>query len=312
MLLGWRLWQRGVGFRFEGDRQSGASRAAAGLVNPVTGKGMNSSWRLEEFLPEMKAFYLDVGSVLGRKYFREQPVLRIFSNENEAAKFKNKRSQLKTWIGEVYSVVDDVKHGQWGGVEWHGGGWLDVKGFVKDSLAFFAKETVVASTPDVTVYCEGAKGLRSGPFSYLPQRLAKGQILEVAVPDWNEQRILNRNGWCIPIGEDQYRIGATYEWKDLDSEPTEHGRAELENLVAQFTDLPFTVLSQVAGVRPIVRTSQPIIGKHPRDQQAFIFNGLGSKGCLYGPKVAQELVTHLLDGQPIDPDLDVTVFAKDQ
>ena len=309
-LLGWRLWQRGMRFRIEGDRGVGASWAAAGLVNPVTGKGMNASWRLREFLEEMKAFYSEAALLLKQNYFREKPVLRIFASEKERQKFEAKRALLEPWIGQVYPDLDDVKGGQWGGVHWHGGGWLDVKGFVTDSMAFFAKNPVSKLSPEVSVYCEGAKGLRGGPFSWLPQRLAKGQIVEVEVPGWNEDRILNRNGWCIPIGKDRYRVGATYEWETLSGEPTTDGRAKLEELVAEFTELPFRVLNQVAGIRPIVRTSQPVIGAHAKLPKTYVFNGLGSKGCLYGPKASQELVTHLLDGKKIDPELDVR-FLQD-
>lgn len=309
VLLGWRLWQRGMRFHFEGEQNVGASWAAAGLVNPVTGKGMNASWRLAEFLDEMKCFYSEAGRLLGQKYFREKPVLRIFANEKELQKFKAKKAELEPWIGQIHSVLTDVKNGQLGGVEWRGGGWLDVKGFVQDSLVFFDKNPAQDTAPEVTVYCEGAKGLESGPFSYLPSRMAKGQIVEVKIPAWNEQRILNRNGWCIPIGENCFRVGATYEWSDFTNEPTLEGREKLEKLVAEFTDLPFEILKQVAGVRPIVRTSQPIIGRHSENPNTFVFNGLGSKGCLYGPKVAQELTSHLLDGRRLDPGLDVAVFA---
>ncbi|MEM7783542.1 MAG: FAD-dependent oxidoreductase [Planctomycetota bacterium] len=305
VLLGWRLWQRGVTFRLEGRKDVGASKAAAGLVNPVTGKGMNTSWRLSDFLPEMKAFYGEIGALLGQNYFYEKPVLRIFSDEKERQKFFKKRVQLEPWIAKVHPILPHMKHGQWGGVQWHSGGWLNVRAFVEDSLEFFERECPGFTEPNATVYCEGAKGLQSGPFSFLPQRLAKGQIVEVTVPGWNENAILNRNGWCIPIGGDRYRVGATYEWDDLDDEPSEQGRLELEQRVAQFTDIAFTVVKQVAGVRPIIRTSQPVIGRHPEINDAFVLNGLGSKGCLYGPKVARELVSHLLDNQELDPDLDI-------
>ena len=40
-----------------------------GLVNPVTGKGMNVGWRLGEFIEEMREFYLDVGFDFGAALF---------------------------------------------------------------------------------------------------------------------------------------------------------------------------------------------------------------------------------------------------
>ena len=311
VLLGWRLWQRGISFQFEGERGVGASRAAAGLVNPVTGKGMNVSWRLAEFLEEMGEFYLDAGSMLGRRYFHESSVLRVFTDEKEVKKFQSKQTELEPWLGDVYSVLTDVRGGEFGGVEWLGGGWLNVRGFVDDSLAFFQEESLGAPGPEVDIFCEGSFGLQEGDFSYLPQRLAKGEILEVKVPGWHEERILNRRGWSIPIGNDCYRVGATYEWNDLTNNPTEEGREKLEKLVKEFTDLPFEVQNHVAGVRPIVRNSEPVIGRHPSDEKKFVMNGLGSKGCLYGPRVARNLVEHLLDGVPLEAELDVKIFNEE-
>ncbi|MFC0018701.1 NAD(P)/FAD-dependent oxidoreductase [Roseibacillus persicicus] len=310
VFVGWHLWQRGISFRHVGARGVGASWAAAGLVNPVTGKGMNISWRIDEFLEEMREFYLDAGSMLGRHYFKEVPVLRVFAGEKERRKFEAKQSELEPWIGDVYSVLTDVKGGESGGVEWQGGGWVDVRGFLTDSLAFFKEEGLGAPGPEVEIFCEGTKGLQGGEFSYLPNRLAKGEILEVEIPDWKEERILNRRGWSIPIGNDRYRVGATYEWDDLTNEPTEAGRVKLEALVREFTDLPFEIRNHVAGVRPIVRNSEPVMGEHPDAPKKFLLNGLGSKGCLYGPKVAKQLVEHILDGRGIEPELSLHSFSN--
>lgn len=308
VFLGWQLWKRGVAFRHLGEHRVGASHAAAGLVNPVTGKGMNVGWRLDEFLAEMGEFYDEVEALLGAQYFFRLPVLRVFTNEAEKAKFLRKKEGMAQWVGAFSEHLPDVKGGEAGGVEWLGGGWLNVRAFLKDSLAFFESWSGGA-TSGVTVLCEGARGLRSGDFAYLPTRLAKGEILEISVPDWGESRILNRRGWSIPIGEDVYRVGATYEWDDLTDEPTPSGREKLERLVREFTDRDFTIRNHVAGVRPIVRNSEPVIGRHPTRQNLYLINGLGSKGCLYGPAVARALVELLLDGKPVDPQLDVAVFS---
>ena len=310
VFLGWQLWKRGVSFRHVGERSVGASWAAAGLVNPVTGKGMGVSWRIADFLDEMKEGYLGAGSMLGRQYFQELPVLRVFTDEKEREKFRAKQDDLEPWIGNVYPVLTDVKDGDFGGVEWSGGGWLDVRRFVTDSLAFFAEEGAGAPGPEVDIYCQGAPGLQEGVFSYLPNRLAKGEILEVEIPGWNEERILNRRGWCIPIGRDRYRVGATYEWHDLTNEPTASAQKKLVNLVEQFTDLPFEIKEHLVGVRPIVRNSEPVIGRHPEDEKKLILNGLGSKGCLYGPRVARHLIEHLLDEAPLESDLNVAAFNQ--
>ncbi|MEM9081645.1 MAG: FAD-dependent oxidoreductase, partial [Verrucomicrobiota bacterium] len=202
--VGWWLWRRGVEFCFVGERGRGASWAAAGLMNPVTGKGMNVSWETGRFLGEAKRFYREVEAELGREYFRESGVLRVFRSGEEREKFAGKRGELAEWVGDEFEEVEGVKGGEFGGVCWEGGGWLGVRDFVRDSLAFFGEG---ASGEGPVVFCEGAKGLREGPFSFLPTRLAKGEILTLRGPGWGEERILNRGGWVIPLGEDLYRVG---------------------------------------------------------------------------------------------------------
>ena len=225
-------------------------------------------------------------------------------------KFASKQTELSPWVGEIFENLPTVKGGEWGGVEWVGGGWLNVRDFVHDSLNFFQEEGVGAEGPAVEVYTQGAMGLTEGIFSFLPKRLAKGEILEVSIPHWGEKRILNRRGWCLPIGNDLYRVGATYEWEELSNEPTPDGRVWLERLVREFTDLKYEVVHQVAGVRPIIRNSQPVVGEHPEVKGSYLLNGLGSKGCLYGPLAAAQLVELILNGTPIDEHLCLEFFLK--
>ena len=56
--LAWRLFQRGKRVvLIDRDEAVTASKAAAGLVNPITGQRINLSWRLHEFLPVALEFY---------------------------------------------------------------------------------------------------------------------------------------------------------------------------------------------------------------------------------------------------------------
>ena len=95
------------------------------------------------------------------------------------------------------------------------------------------------------------------------------------IPGWNESRILTQNGWIIPLGDDLYRVGATYEWDELDNAPTSAGHEKVETILRKFTSHDFTIEAHVAGVRPIIQRSRPIISQ---DGNRWMLNGLGSKG----------------------------------
>lgn len=293
----------------------GSSRVAGGLITPITGKGLNPSWELGTYLPLAKAFYQEVGKELNEPLFHELPVVRLFKNPKEVAKWRKKcaRDDISRWVlGDA--VLDRSKiHAVDGGFEMKGGGWLDTRRFLAESRRVFMEEgklelrsSVEAadhwSRDELKIWCVGAAGLlnpaaRQRPVSH---RCAKGEIVTIEMPDLAEQRILNRNGWLIPLGGGFYRAGATYEWSQLDDLPSGHGLETIKAKIKSFTDCEFSVVEHVAGVRPIIRNSRPLLWQ---DDAGLHFNGLGSKGSLYAPGVAKQLCEHLLGKEVIPQDL---------
>ena len=135
-------------------------------------------------------------------------------------------------------------------------------------------------------------------------RCAKGEILTVGIAGADEGRILiGGGGWLVPVGDGLFKAGATYEWEELNGEPTEAGRLRVDEILGRLGVSDYEVVAHEAGVRPIVRRSMPLIGRLPDGSVAF--NGLGSKGSLYAPGVARRLVEWLVEGREIDPELDV-------
>ncbi|MFN7342017.1 MAG: hypothetical protein ACK5TA_01640, partial [bacterium] len=86
----------------------------------------------------------------------------------------------------------------------------------------------------------------------------------------------------------------TYEWNQLDEVPTDAGLARINEIAKKLGGGDFQVVEHVAGIRPILRRSQPLIGKSAAGN--WMFNGLGSKGSLYAPKMAAMLADWMIDG----------------
>ncbi len=314
--LAWRLWDRGVKFRIaEKGGRRGSSIVAAGMMSPVTGRAMNPTWQVDRYLPEAMRFYQTIEKIVGENFLHEVPVLRLFSSEKERGKFEDRKGKLEQWTDEVLDRVGGGVHGEFGGVVWKGAGWLKTQRFLSASKGYFrehglyegrevsAEEFMVRK--GTTILCKGAAGLGKGAFGYLPERRAKGEILTVKVPGLAEDRILSRNGWMIPRGGGLFRAGSGYEWNDLTPEPTTAGREKVEEIVRSLTSLDYEVLDHMAGIRPIVRSSQPVIGWHRENENLGIFNGLGSKGVMYAPGVARALTEHLCSGSALSDELDV-------
>ena len=315
--LAWELWWRGAEFLIV-DREAGpaSSRVAAGLINPVTGKTWSLGWRYAEFFAEARAFYQRVGAELGGEFLTEFAVVRLVADDQ-------RERVAQRLAGSALAHREVALGAPWrpaSGIEIGGAGRVDLPRFLDASREFFRSRgryrhgsadgagQVAGLAPGRTVFCEGAAGLLGGVAACLPSRCAKGEILTVEIPALAETRLVVGNGgWLVPIGNHRFRAGATYQWDNLDAEPTPAGRGWVEALLAGLLDTEWTLVEQLAGIRPIVRQSRPVVMRLAADPARVVFNGLGSKGALYAPGTAARLAAWLLGGAPLDPELAMEV-----
>ena len=317
------------------DRQdgTGSTRIAAGLITPLTGKGMNPAWRQQHYLPKAVTFYHALEKESGRKLYHSTPVVRVFASEKERDKWRGKKDELGHWAHELPEIEGPFQH-EFGGVEMPDGAWLDTLAFlhvVKDKLidasawreAAFAEEDVSfiggkVHWQDVVaekvILCQGAYGLKGvddyqGWFSHINHRSAKGEILNVWIDELDEARRYHCNGWLAPREGGMWKAGANYDWKHMNAIPTEEGKLEvIEKLntwvnLSGGKDVPMEVIGHEAGIRPIVRNSMPVVGFHPEMAEVGFFNGLGSKGSLMAPAVAEHFAAHLSGECDLDDEL---------
>lgn len=162
-----------------------------------------------------------------------------------------------------------------------------------------------SANPTSTILCEGASGLIQGfPGTH---RCAKGEILTIRADHWPEDHIrIGGGGWLVPVGESHFKAGSTYEWDQLNNHPTPEGRAKVCAIAERLADGNYEVVAHEAGIRPILRRSEPLIGPLPSGH--WFFNGLGSKGSLHAPATARRLADWLVSGTPPDPEFDIRSF----
>lgn len=300
--LAWEFYRREIPFQFIDIGSGGSSRVAAGMINPITGKNFEPSWRIGEFHPQAVRFYTELETKLGTRFWYPLPILRLASSEKEWRKIKGKLDSpdVAPWLR---SVDVNPPPGFTGAVEVNGGGRLDTLEFMDATREFFSNYgNYSKSHHDTTrphpyrILCEGALGLMDGQLGH--HRCAKGEILTVRA-NWPETHIrIGAGGWLVPIGDGHFRIGSTYEWNDLDEKPTDAGSERIIGIADTLGSKNFEITAHVAGIRPILRRSQPLIGMNQSGD--WIFNALGSKGSLYAPEIARMLADWIEKG--IRPD----------
>lgn len=313
--LAWEFWKRGEPFVLIDRERGGSSRVAAGLINPITGKNFEPSVNIGGFLPEALKFYAEVERNIGKALWHPLPLLRLADTEKEWSRMLAKltRPDVTPWLAHDGAPI--AVDGWIGAIELTGGGRLDTRVFIDSSREFFHQlgcyqmAEVRTDTPGSRrIWCEGAVGLMLG--RYGPHRCAKGEILTFKAAGWDETRIrIGAGGWLVPLGGGLFKVGSTYEWNQLDEIPTAAGRAGVHEIAARLGGGNFDKIAHEAGIRPILRRSEPLIG--PLAGGDWMFNGLGSKGSLYAPGVARRLADWLIDEQEPAPELDFRHFRND-
>ena len=158
------------------------------------------------------------------------------------------------------------------------------------------------------VFCEGF-GIKKNPyFNYLPMVEVKGELITIHAPKLNVDFLIKAAVFVLPLGNNLYRVGATFNWKDKTSTPTEEGKEELISKLKSFITVPFKIVKHKAGIRPTIKDRRPIIGKHLKHSNMAVLNGLGTRGVIIAPTVAEQLYNHLEKDSELDREVSIERF----
>jgi len=158
------------------------------------------------------------------------------------------------------------------------------------------------------IFAEGF-GLKQNPFfKHLPLNGTKGELITIHAPDLKIDYVLKSSVFLIPQGDDLYTVGATYEWTDKTNKTTQKGKDELLKKLKTFLKCEFEVVDQVAGIRPTVIDRRPLVGQHSKQKRMFVLNGLGTRGVMIAPYVAQKLFDFIEHNKVLDDEINITRF----
>jgi glycine oxidase len=132
----------------------------------------------------------------------------------------------------------------------------------------------------------------------------------IKAPLLNLDVIVNTSVFILPLGNNLFKVGATYNWKDKTDLPTQEGKIELIERIKEIITCEFEIIEHFAGVRPTVKDRRPLVGTHSVYKSIHILNGLGTRGVMLGPSMAKELFENIEFQKPLDKTIDIKRFDK--
>ncbi len=316
------------------SRPFSASRSAAGLINPVTGRRIVTTWMIDELLPFARQAYGGLQEALGASFFEPTSVTDIFPTAQMRLAFLSRLEEGAPWLHLPVDehAWDDFLHVELGYGVISPCYLVDMPGLLEAARKrmlergilreerFKQQELVVNNGGirygDITarrvVFCDGIESFANPWFSRLPFAPNKGEALIVEIPGLKEQeRTVFKKGFSIvPWGKDLFWIGSSYQWEFEHGEPTAAFRQRTEAALREWLKGPFRTLEHLASVRPATLERRPFVGFHPLQPEIGILNGMGTKGCSLAPYFAHQLVEHLAKGKPILAEADIRRFSK--
>ena len=318
-------------FIIDNNHQTSASKIAAGIINPITGRRFVKSWMIDTFLPFAKTTYQNIEKELAIDVWQDLDIIRFFMSNAEGNNWLAKT----TWEGYdkflkkekdadyLHEFINDESG--YGTVV---GAKVDLGKVIRNFQDYFKQKGLVekeqfdykqlkVNSESISykkikakkvIFCEGFAAFKNPWFAHLPYESAKGEALILRIPQLKTADILKKHFFIVPLEDDLFWFGSNYEWDDLSNEPTETGRNFLEKELKEIIKVDYEIIDHLAAVRPVLKDRRPAIGLHPSNPNIGIFNGLGTKGTSIAPYWANELMLFLTEGKEIPKEIDVQRF----
>ncbi|PIE45959.1 MAG: FAD-dependent oxidoreductase [Gammaproteobacteria bacterium] len=312
-----------------------ASKTAAGMYNPVILKRFSPVWQGRQQILTAKKTIAELAKLLSTRIDYPMPIWRIFHDDNEKATWQ-KKSQLDALSGllshQFLSNQNPRIAAPLGFGKVNLGGRIDLTTLLSGYRVYLStSHRLLSETLDYDdlvferdrvryrqhieakkiVCCEGYSIKQNPYFNDLPLQGNKGEVLLVKAPNLSLSAAIKSNIFIMPmaeLGNDMYFVGATYNWMDKDDIPSEAAKRQLLDKLSHFVHTDIEVTSHRAGMRPTVVDRRPLLGRHPKQANLYILNGLGTRGVMLGATMTRWLYHFIEDNEPLHDAVDIRRF----
>ncbi|MDT0646741.1 FAD-dependent oxidoreductase [Zunongwangia sp. F260] len=327
------LGKRNKSFRVYENLSQKSSLVAGGIFNPVILKRFTLAWNADEQLKMAIPFYQQFEEKYGVKLLYFWDIYRRFNSAEEqnnwfdAADKPGLGNFLDTQLIKEINphVYADYSFGRVSST-----GNIDTEILLneyrndlekRDVLKYerFDYNQIITEANHVSykgekarniIFCDGF-GLKRNPFfNYLPLHGNKGEYITIFSEELKLDKAVKSSVFIMPMGNDLYKVGATYDNVDKTPSPTVDAREKLMSQLNKIISCKYEVIDQVAGIRPSTADRKPLVGRHPKIANFYCCNGFGSRGVLIAPSVSKELVEMIEDNKELSPEIDLKRFTR--
>ena len=333
------LRDKGKSFVVINNPKQGATKVSGGVLNPTVLKRFTPAWNTVEFVLKAAPFYESLARDIGQQVLSGVAIHRILASVEEQNNWmvacdkeilsrflspeivNNNNTAISAPFG-LGAVTQAHIMRPYALLKTYQNFLKNQDLYIKDQFDYqglivsesFVQYKDVKATR--IVFAEGS-GVVHNPYFTLdvsPKGKKvfvgnKGEYIIIKAPGLQSQAILKGPVMVIPLGDDLYKVGASYGRDDYSTTTTLVACEEISAKLSKMISCDFSVVDQVTGIRPTVKDRKPLVGCLQNSKSVSFLNGLGTRGLTMAPGLAGLLYDYLESDVQIPELIDIKRFA---
>lgn len=337
-ILSYHMLKQGIPHKvLDNGHRSASTIAAAGIINPITGRRYVKSWMIDDLLPAAKTTYSELESLLDIKLIKETSIIRTWDNISQ----ENQWNEATSRPGYEKYVADkadtkaykEITKAPYGIGEIKQAMQVNVSGLIAAYRLFLINRNLLIEEQythsernysqtefnninngrdsyDTIVFCEGYKVLDNPLFNTIPFQPVKGESFIIKSASDLPDKLIRDKIFIAPKSKNTFWTGGGYVWDDLSETTTDKFKADWTTKLDALLVKDYEVLEHRAGVRPSVKGRRPVMGRHDEYSHICLFNGMGTKGTSLAPYWAAHIVRFMEGKIGLSEEVDYKRFRE--
>ena len=305
-----------------------SSQVALGVYNPIILKWFTKPWKVDKQISLFYSFYNEFNQFLKEDLYNDTGIYKYLHTAGDQNNWlvKSKSIHRSKYMSSKLFELDNINlnNSKFYGVV-NQAGKLNVQKLLKLFRRYCLSENILIEKKfiykdlDISkseikykninakniIFCEGASAIHNPYFKNLNFKLNKGEILTIFSPDLDINTIIHSGLLLVPLNNNLYKIGATYNSDFIHNNPTKSSKDILLSYLNKIIKCQYKIIDHQSSIRPSTEDRRPLIGSHIEHGNMYVMNGLGTRGVLLAPYLTRCLLDNIYFNKNIDNDINI-------